>query len=316
MKIYVILLFSAVLAFSQSADSSAFAKIERLIRSGKHQSARTELQHLQARGQAPADIYYYRGVLALVEEDADAAIDLFKKAIEAREDDYRFYENLGDAYGLKAQQGSMFSALFVVSDMRESWQKAIELKPDIVSARTRLFSYYLVAPGIAGGDDDKALALAGEVLKLEPATGHTLKARYYVKQKDRSAAEKEYLAAQKAAPKNGNVANQLGYFYLSGKDYPKASYWFKYYRSLAPNDANAYDSSGDYYRATAHYDSALVMYETALQKNPGFQSSLYNRALCLKKLQRFAEAKQAARAYLKQFPKGRYAENAAQLAGD
>jgi Tfp pilus assembly protein PilF len=192
--------------------------------------------------------------------------------------------------------------------MRSSWEKAIELKPDVVSARERLFTYYLVAPGIAGGDMDKALMLAGEVVKLNPVRGHLLLGRYYQKSEEMAKAEQEYMTAVRLDSTNVNTINTIGYFYLNRDEPQKALPWFTRYVKLAPDAPNAYDSRGDCFVKNGQPDSALVMFKIALSKDPQFEPSLYKQAKMLKRLGRRAEARTACALYLKQYPDGRYAE--------
>ncbi len=287
------------------------AEIERvtdLLQSGKTEQAQKLLKEMLRENETLADARYLLGVIHLMRGDYERAIEELERAIAINGNDYTYYERLGDAYGLKAQKGNIFSALFVIGDMRSSWEKAIELKPDVVSARERLFTYYLVAPGIAGGDMDKALMLAGEVVKLNPVRGHLLLGRYYQKSEEMAKAEQEYMTAVRLDSTNVNTINTIGYFYLNRDEPQKALPWFTRYVKLAPDAPNAYDSRGDCFVKNGQPDSALVMFKIALSKDPQFEPSLYKQAKMLKRLGRRAEARTACALYLKQYPDGRYAE--------
>ena len=314
LKSFVIVLLMTIVVLAQTSDSGK--QITDLLKARKTSEAKQLLLKKLSVNSKQPQVIYYLGIVNLMEGDYEKAIDRFEEAIKLDGSDYRFYENLGDAYGMKAQKGSLFKAVFVIGDMRSNWEKAIELKPDLVSARERLFSYYLMAPGIAGGDDEKALALAKEVQQLKPAAGHILFARYYSKKEKPDLAEKEFLAAAAIDSTNGNVLNQIGYFYLGQKKPQTALRWFNRYTALEPDNPNSWDSKGDAFLKTQQYDSALVMFETALQKNQAFESSLFNRAKTLKYLKRSAEARDAAKTYLKRFPDGRYSSKAEDLADE
>ncbi len=283
-------------------------QVTNLLQLKKTEQAQKLLKKMLRENKSFADARYLLGVVFLMQGDYEHAIEELKHAIELNGTDYRYHERLGDAYGLKAQKGNIFSALFVIGDMRSSWGKAIELKPDVVSARERLFTYYLVAPGIAGGDMDKALFLAGEVLKLNPAHGHLLMGRYYQKSEEMVKAEQEYMAAARLDSANVNTINTIGYFYLKQDEPQKALSWFNRYVKLAPDAPNAYDSRGDCFVKSGQPDSALAMFETALSKDPQFESSLYKQAKTLKRLHRKPEARKACAQYLQRYPDGRYVE--------
>jgi len=312
--IFLILLVS--ICSIQAQKSAELKQVTSLIQQKKIEQAQSLLTTILQENKDFAEAHYLLGVVYMMRGDYDHAIAELKDAIAINGTEYKYYERLGDAYGLKAQKGSIFSALFVIGDMRSNWEKAIELKPDIVSARERLFSYYLVAPGIAGGDMEKALSLANEVLKLQPARGHVLLARYHQKSKEPNKAEQEYLKAVAIDSSNGNLANSLGYFYLNEGKSQKAKFWPNRYIALQAENPNAYDSKGDCFVKTEEYDSALTMYEIALQKDPAFESSLFKRAGMLKKLNQTEQLKEAVQSYLTQYPEGRFADQAKALLKD
>lgn len=313
-KTLLIALLVTVGAQAQPPDSNK--QISDLLNARNTRQAQQILLKKLAVNPEQPEVIYYLGIVHLMEGDYEKAIARFEQAIKLDDGDYRFYEHLGDAYGMKAQRGSLFKAIFVIGDMRSNWEKAIKLKPDLVSARERLFSYYLMAPGIAGGDDDKALALAGEVLHLNPASGHILLARYYGKKEKPALAEREFLSAAAIDSANGSILNQIGYFYLNRDKINKALNWFSRYTALEPDNPNAYDSKGDAFLKAEQFDSALVMFDTALEKNPLFEAALFKKAKTLKRLKRESEARVALQTYLKQFPEGRFSEKAKDLIDD
>ncbi len=300
-----------IIIFRLSAQTTAdFDSVQTLLNKRQTVKAKSMLQKWIEDDSKQAQSHYYLGVVYLIEGDYEQSIEALEEAIELNGSDYRFYERLGDAYGLKAQKGGMIKAVFAIGDMRENWEKAIKLNPDLVSARERLFSYFSEAPGIAGGDKEKAFKLAQEVLTLKPASGHMLLARYYQKMEEQKEAEYEMMQAVKLDSLNINLINQIGYFYLSQDKPQKALTWMNKYVRLDPDNPNAWDSRGDCFVKMAKFDSALVMYDNALAKDKRFEPSLYNRAVSLQELGRSGEAREAFAHYLKLYPKGRYAKDA------
>ncbi|MCD4693130.1 MAG: tetratricopeptide repeat protein [Calditrichales bacterium] len=303
--------FLFTLAFAQNSDMLKQA-ID-LFENQNYKQAEKLFLKLHDEDKNNAEALYYLSIFELRRNDYDEAIDYLKEAIDINENDYRYRERLGDAYGMKAQNAGIFKAMFSVPKMRSAWKKAVELKPDIISAREKLFSYYLIAPGIAGGDEEKALQLANEVKKLDSIRGGILMARYYQEQEKIDKAENEYLNAAKQDSKNAQLMNTIGYFYLGVEKINKARPWFDSYIELRPDEANPYDSKGDFYLKKEVYDSALIMFETALEKNPDFQSSRFNRAQSLFKLNREEEAKKECEYIIKKYPDSRYGKRAEKL---
>ena len=69
------------------------------------------------------------------------------------------------------------------------------------------------------------------------------------------------------------VYNRLGYAYLNTKDYPKAGNAFDKYIALLPNDANPYDSKGDYLMELKNYEEAVKMFEKAWEIDKQYTES-------------------------------------------
>jgi Tfp pilus assembly protein PilF len=64
--------------------------------------------------------------------------------------------------------------------------------------------------------------------------------------------------------------NQLGYAYLTLKQYDKAEAAFDKYIELDPKNPNVYDSKGDYYMYVKKYDKAYDSYMKAYFMDPSF----------------------------------------------
>jgi len=102
---------------------------------------------------------------------------------------------LGRAYGEKAEHSSWFTALGLAKKTRASFEKAVDLDPNNVEARSDLSEYYIEAPGFLGGGTDKAAAQANAVQKLEPATAYWIRARIAEHEKRNTEAEQHYKKA-------------------------------------------------------------------------------------------------------------------------
>ncbi|HWY70478.1 MAG TPA: tetratricopeptide repeat protein [Terriglobales bacterium] len=107
---------------------------------------------------------------------------------------------LGRAYGEKADHSSWFSAISLAKKTRIAFEKAVELDPKNVEARSDLSEYYIEAPGFLGGGTDKAAAQANTVEKLEPATAYWIRARIAEHDKRNSDAEQQYKKALQGDP--------------------------------------------------------------------------------------------------------------------
>jgi tetratricopeptide (TPR) repeat protein len=120
---------------------------------------------------------------------------------------------LGRIYGLKADHTGFLSGARLAGKVRKEFERAVELSPDSWVARTDLAEFYIEAPGIVGGGEDKARAEAKQIAPLNPAMAHWVIARIAEKNKDLSTAEEEYRAAITASHNGARAWLNLAGFY-------------------------------------------------------------------------------------------------------
>lgn len=137
----------------------------------------------------------YLGELACRLKSWDKALFYFGRLKNIRPTQADYYYLYGGALALKAQSANKFKALGMVSDIRESFEKAIELNPKHIEARWALIEYYLQLPFILGGSEKKALRYADELAKLSPVDGYLSKGHIAEHYERNEESEKYYLKA-------------------------------------------------------------------------------------------------------------------------
>jgi tetratricopeptide (TPR) repeat protein len=125
----------------------------------------------------------------------DAGIPACEKAVALDPSNGLYHLWLGRIYGEKADRAGFLKALGLAKKVRVEFEHAVEFDPTSWEARTDLAEFYLEAPGIVGGGEDKARAQADILLPLNPAMAHWVRARIAQKNKDADAAEQEYRIA-------------------------------------------------------------------------------------------------------------------------
>jgi tetratricopeptide (TPR) repeat protein len=125
----------------------------------------------------------------------DRGIAACEKAVELAPGNSTYHLWLGRIYGEKADSSSFFTAAGLAKKVRNQFEQAVQLSPSSVDARTDLAEFYLEAPGIVGGGQDKARAQAATLARLDPAQAHWVNARIAEKKKDFAVAEREYRSA-------------------------------------------------------------------------------------------------------------------------
>lgn len=125
-------------------------------------------------------------------EDWDRAESACKKAVALDSNNSRFHLWMGRVYGGKADRANFFIAASLAGKVLDEFQRAVQLDPKDVAARLDLAEFYLEAPGIVGGGEDKAREQARTIGTINPAREHWVYARIAEKKKDTKTAEREY----------------------------------------------------------------------------------------------------------------------------
>ncbi len=125
-------------------------------------------------------------------EDWDRAESLCRKAVSLDPQNSHFHLWLGRVYGEKADHVNFMSAASLAGKVRGEFERAVELNPKDVEARLDLAEFYIDAPGIVGGGEQKARDQAQSVGTMNPAREHWVYARIAEHKKDYASAEREY----------------------------------------------------------------------------------------------------------------------------
>mgnify|MGYP001564492856 CR=1 FL=1 len=99
-----------------------------------------------------------------------------------------------------------------MGEVRREFERAVELDPNNLEARSDLLEFYLEAPRAFGGGLDKARQQADVIARLSKAEGHSARARIAMKEKRYDHAEREYRAAIHADPKHPGYQRDLDDF--------------------------------------------------------------------------------------------------------
>jgi len=183
-------LFAAVLLLSAlplSADSA-----RDMLAAGRIDEAITALNGRlsSAPSDAESSNLLCRSYFAM--EDWDRAESACQRAVALDSSNSRYHLWLGRVYGEKADRANFFSAASLAGKVRDEFQRAVQLNPKDADARLDLAEFYLEAPGIVGGGEEKARAQARTIGTINPAREHWVYARIAEKRKDAKTAEREY----------------------------------------------------------------------------------------------------------------------------
>jgi tetratricopeptide (TPR) repeat protein len=104
-------------------------------------------------------------------EDVEQTLDYALKAVELLPESGAAHHAHARALGLKMMKGNKLAAMMVLPQWKKALFQAVELDPSLIDARAEQIFFYIVTPGLLGGDLDKGLELSLELEKLDPVRG-------------------------------------------------------------------------------------------------------------------------------------------------
>jgi tetratricopeptide (TPR) repeat protein len=196
---YLLALVLCLLSWSSQAATTLEEAIE-VFHQGRFSEAKTALKPLEEHAEA----HYYLARIA-INDDLDQAEEHIERAIELAPDEARYHSLCGQIMADQASD-AFFSALGYAKASKRCFQRAAELAPDDPLAQIGLIQFFAQAPGIAGGDEDEAMAMIASLADQYP--GHAASQRISLMDDDERDAA--MAAALQAHPNNAVLLFQQG----------------------------------------------------------------------------------------------------------
>jgi len=257
--------------YTQSDISKELENGINLYNQEKYDAAKEIFETILDENDDIAEAHYYLAKCLFNLGDLDDAIEHGEKAVELDDKNAEYHFDLGMMYAEDARDASFFRAPFIAGDIKEQFERTVELDPDHLQSRIGLAQFYLQAPGIAGGDIDKALEQAAIIVTMDEMQGRLLLSQIYIEKENFNKAEAELkLLEEKFGedPEFYYFYNNYGYFLLNRGRVDEAIEKFKIQVSLAPEEANPHDSLGEAYRINGMLVESLEEYQKAFSISP------------------------------------------------
>ncbi|HKQ59081.1 MAG TPA: tetratricopeptide repeat protein [Candidatus Eisenbacteria bacterium] len=166
----VLLLAASTLTAAASTDPIA------LMEAGHFKQARPLIDARVASTPDDPATLYLRARMMLIGGDAKAALPIAERAatLAPRNADYRY--QVAECVGTMAQHAGALKGLGLAKRFKREAEAVLAIDARHVDAHEGLIEFYSVAPGIAGGDDKRALQLAENLVGIAPAPGHLAQA--------------------------------------------------------------------------------------------------------------------------------------------
>jgi len=212
-----------------------------------------------------------------VTTDSELALELFESGMVAF-DQIKFglaWHNLDFAVKEDPDFFMAYFWMYMLSSKssKKVAEKALQSSAPLNEAEEQIktaFKYLL------DGQDEKVVEHLEMAIDLYPSDPHVHKILYilqYQYMKDYEGAVESISRAINKIPEYPLAYNQLGYAFMELEDFEEAEKAFDQYIKLAPNQANPYDSKGDFYMNTKQYEKAFDSYMKAFELDSSFTVS-------------------------------------------
>ncbi|MEK6650122.1 MAG: tetratricopeptide repeat protein [Bacteroidota bacterium] len=278
------------LAIGQTVD-----EVKALYRDGRIADARRAAEQLLKKNGEDADAHYWMAAVLMHREirDLEGASDHIEEAVDRNPNNADYQYLLGGIYGQTASSAGIFKQAFLAPKIKKAFLRAVELDPNHVEARISLAQYYLMAPGIMGGDDEEGFRQLDEATKRNERRGRLAKAAMLERKNRLPEAEEQLKALTASLPTDWIPHKNLGYFYLRRNRFDESLRSMQRYVALRPDTSDAFDSFGEVQLAAGRTDDAIITLKKGLAIEPNLGSSLFLLGQAYEKKGMKAEAKEA-----------------------
>ena len=179
-------------------------------------------------------------------EQSDKAVRSGERAVALAPQNSEYHHWLGKAYGEKADRAMWFSALSLARKAHREFETAVQLDGRNFAARQDLIEYLCRAPGIAGGNDERAGVQIAELAAMDAAEGHFARGNCRRQKKDFLGADAEFAKALEASPKSADLIYDIGDYAMKRSQPDRLLAVAEVGQKTDPTDPR-----GDFYRALA-----------------------------------------------------------------
>ncbi|MDG1751151.1 MAG: tetratricopeptide repeat protein [Thalassotalea sp.] len=232
-KKLIALTISATLSFASVADISS---VTNALEADDVKIAEQAYAQLSVDEKESINGQILNGRILLKKEESEEAFDYFEELRGEHSENIDVNYYLGVSAVIMAQKASIFSKLGYAEDFLEAMEKTIALKPDHIDALNTLIGFHLAAPGIAGGDTDKALTYAKQLKEIDAVQGFEQLANVYWETEKADLAEQTLQQGLEQFPESAPLYFTRATAYMKAKAWGKARADLNFAIKYAQND--------------------------------------------------------------------------------
>jgi len=253
---------------------------EKLIETGHWKRARALVEPRLKEAPDDANATFLWSQIRNAFGDREASLGLAQKAVHLGGAVGRYHRQLAEAYGVMALRANIFQQVLLARSFRKEIDLAMELDAHDVQALRDLLEFFLLAPGVVGGDAKKAETVARQIAAIDAAQGFLAKARIAEFHKDRAQTEAMLRLATEASPPSPKAQVALAQFYLANdhRDEAAAETHGKAALALDKECAGAYCILAGIYAGQANWSALEAILSSATKAVPDDAAPYYYAA--------------------------------------
>jgi tetratricopeptide (TPR) repeat protein len=147
------------------------------------------------------------------------AVTSLERAVQLTPKDSDYQDWLGKAYGRRAEESMLFSAMSWARKTHRQFEIAVELDPKNFEAQRDLIRFEMNAPGAVGGGDDKALRHIEALGKIDATQGQLARGEFFATKKRIPEADAVFRKILDTGSERAGVYFEVCDFY---RDHPNA----------------------------------------------------------------------------------------------
>jgi tetratricopeptide (TPR) repeat protein len=255
------------------------SELAALLEAGHFKRARTIADGRVRQNPKDAEALYAMGRIRQAYNDGDGAYTFAEKAVAADGSKAAYHCLLGEASGNKAEKAGALSKFGLGRAVKKEAEAGMAIDSRYAPCYHLLLVFHLKAPGIIGGDKNKAKELADKLQGMNPIEGAFAQARLANESKAPIAVHEELFSkALQADPKSYKGHLQLASIYAGQKKYDLADKHAREALKIDPARIGAYSllaQTAVLQGKWAELDATLAQAEKAVPDNlnPYYQAA-------------------------------------------
>jgi tetratricopeptide (TPR) repeat protein len=167
---------TVILVLLAASSCGAQTEAENLIEAGHWKRARAIVE-ANARQSHDALTQFLLSQIHNAFGDRESPLPLAEKAVALDGNIAKYHRQVAEVTGVMAQHAGFLQQILLARRFRHEIDTALSLDARDVQGLRDLMEYYLLAPGIVGGDKDKAREIAARIARVDAVQGYLAQAR-------------------------------------------------------------------------------------------------------------------------------------------